>query len=110
MQTSHSRPIRIDPTDLGPVREFLAHPIGHHSAALDAILSVLRSGPIGNKLCVICVEPHRAWVIGTLSDERGRAPIVTDNRVFRCIEDAERAIFKLRWSAETGVTLDEVLS
>ncbi len=98
---------RIEPSRLAPVREFLADPIGRHSPELDAILSILRAGPIGGKCCVICTIPHREWRIGRLTGQRNQPPIVEDNRIFHSIEDVERAIFKLRWLAETGVPLDE---
>ncbi len=109
MSSRQPKPLRIDPTRLEPVREFLATPIGPHGAELDAILSVLRAGPVAGKYCLICVEPHRRWVIGRLSGVRGEAPRVADNRVFHNLEDAERAVFRLRWTAETGVALDEGL-
>ena len=98
---------RIDPAQLGPVREFFSKPIGHHSPELDAILSLLRGGPVAGKYCLICTRPHREWVIGRLGGERNIPPTIEDNRVFHSIEDAERAIFRLRWLAETGVPLDE---
>ena len=98
---------RFDPSQLDAVREFRANPIGHHSKALEAILSILRSGPVAGKLCLICVKPHEEWVIGRLSGLRGVAPVVTDNRVFHSIEAAEWEVFKLRWAAECGHALDE---
>jgi hypothetical protein len=102
-----SMPPRFDPAQLAPAREFRDSPIGHHSKALDAVLSILRSGPVAGKLCLICVKPHCEWVIGRLSGIRGVGPVVTDNRVFRSIESAEWEIFKLRWAAECGQPLDE---
>jgi hypothetical protein len=98
---------RFDPSQLDAVREFRANPIGHHSKTLEGILSILRSGPVAGKLCLICVKPHREWVIGRLSGIRNVAPMVTDNRVFHSIEAAEWEIFKLRWAAECGFPLDE---
>ena len=98
---------RIDPSQLDAVREFRANPIGRHSKMLEAILSILRSGPVAGKLCLICVKPHQEWVIGRLSGARGIAPVVTDNRVFYTVEDAEWEVFKLRWAAECGQALDE---
>lgn len=99
--------LRVDPARLAPVREFMARPIGQHGAELDALLDVLRGGPVAGKLCLICTQPHQEWVIGRMSGERNIPPIIEDNRVFRSIEDAERAIFRLRWQAETGVALPD---
>jgi len=100
-------PTRLDPTRLDPVREFFARPIGPHSAELDALLSLLRAGPVAGKHCLICTEPHRAWRIGRLSGVRNVPPALDDNRTFGSIEEAERAIFRLRWKAETGQDLGE---
>jgi hypothetical protein len=102
---------RIDPTDLSPVREFWIRPIGHHSAELESVLSILRSGPVAGKYCLITVAPHKAWAIGRISGIRGVPPARQDGPVFLNIADAERHVFRLRWEAETGCTLpaDEVL-
>jgi len=100
-------PTRIDPTQLEPVREFWARPIGHHSAALEAVLSVLRSAPVAGKHCLICVLPHREWGLGRLSGVRGIPPARIDGPRFTSIDDAERYIFRLRWEAETGCTLPD---
>jgi hypothetical protein len=98
---------RIDPARLDLVREFRANPIGRHSADLDAALSLLRSGDVAGKYCLICLKPHAEWVIGRLSGRRGEGMTVEDNRVFHSVEDAEWAVFKLRWAAACGVAIDE---
>jgi hypothetical protein len=97
----------IDPSRLELVREFRARPIGHHSAELTAMLAILRSGAVTGKYCLICTRPHEEWVIARMSGVRGVAPVVEDNRVFRSVEEAEWEVFKLRWTEECGVTLDE---
>jgi len=104
--TAESAP-RIDPDRLAPLREFRANPIGRHGPELRAILSLLRSGDVAGKYCLICVEPHAEWVIGRLSGRRGVAPTLADNRVFRSIEEAEWAVFKLRWHEAFGRAVDE---
>jgi len=106
-----NRATRIDPTRLDPVREFWVRPIGHHSAALEAVLNILRSGPVAGKYCLICLKPHAQWAIGRISGVRGVPPARIDGPVFTTIEDAERHVFRLRWEAETGYALphDEAL-
>ena len=99
--------IESAPPGLGPAREFRANPIGHHGAELRSILSLFRAGDVAGKYCLICVKPHAEWVIGRLSGRRGVAPTVEDNRVFTRIEDAEWAVFKLRWLKAFGVAIDE---
>jgi hypothetical protein len=90
-------------------REFRAAPLGRHSGELYALLNVLRAGAVAGKYCLICVEPHRRWVIGRMSGQRGVAPAVSDNRIFERLEDAEWAVFKLRWAEVNGAPLDEDL-
>ena len=97
----------LDPRRLDAVREFRANPIGRHSAELDTILSRLRSGEVAGKYCLICTRPHAEWVIGRLGAARGEPITVADNRVFHSIEDAEWAVFKLRWQAAYGFAIDE---
>ncbi len=91
------------------VREFYARPIGHHSPALARLLSHLRAGAIEGKYCLICTEPHRSWVIGRLSAQRGVAPALDDNRIFPSIEEAEWAVFKLRCRDAGLPPIDESL-
>jgi hypothetical protein len=91
------------------VREFRARPIGPHSSALARLLSHLRAGEIEGKYCLICTEPHRSWVIGSLSGQRGVPPSVFDNRVFDSVEKAEWAIFKLRCREAGLPPIDETL-
>lgn len=98
---------RIDCTAMAPVREFRARPIGHHSPALTAMLSVLRAGDVAGKYCLVCVRPHAQWAIARLTGRRGEPPVVTENRVFDSIEAAEWAVFKLRWEQECSCRLDE---
>jgi hypothetical protein len=98
---------RIDPRDLSPVREFWARPIGHHSAALEAVLSILRAGPVAGKYCLITIEPHASWSVGRISGIRGVPPSCEEGPVFHSIEDAERHVFRLRWEAETGCALPD---
>ncbi len=102
---------RIDPLDLSPVREFWAQPIGHHSAELEAMLSILRGGPVAGKYCLMTIEPHAAWAVGRISGIRGIPPAREEGPLFHSIEDAERHVFRLRWEAETGCSLpdDELL-
>ncbi len=103
--------MRIDPANLAPVREFWARPIGHHSADLEAVLSILRAGPVAGKYCLIILQPHAAWTIGRISGVRGIPPAYGTAPIFHSIEAAERHIFRLRWEAATGSALpdDEAL-
>ncbi|GBQ13511.1 hypothetical protein CFR78_13340 [Komagataeibacter rhaeticus] len=96
---------RIDPTDLGPVREFRACPIGLHSPALEAVLNILRTGTMGGKYCIICLEPHRKWALARLSGIRGMPPVPVPGVEYDDLVEAEWDIFRRRWEAETGTRL-----
>jgi hypothetical protein len=100
-------PPPIDAAGLALAREFRASPIGRHSPELSAVLSRFRGGDVAGKYCLICVKPHAEWVIGRLSGQRGVAPAVDGNRVFHSIEEAEWAVFKLRWREAYGAAIDE---
>jgi len=89
------------------VRAFRADPIGRHSPELRSLLSWLRSGAMMDKYCLLIVEPHRAWAIGRFSGVRGAPPTAADNRVFHTVEDAEWAVFKLRWADAGGCAFEE---
>lgn len=92
----------IDPERTDLVEEFLRQPFGHHSGELQRVLNVLRGGPVKDRYVLICTKPHREWVLGQLSGVRGEPVRVLANRVFTSAEDAERAVFKLRWEQKTG--------
>jgi len=97
---------RIDPVaHKNLAREFRDHPIGQHSAALEQVLNLLRAGPVRDKYCLICIEPHARWMLARLSGVRGMPPVPVENRMFTSLEDAEWQIFRLRWQDATGVEL-----
>lgn len=93
---------RIDPDRMDLVEEFLRAPFGHHSAELQRVLNVLRGGPLENKYVLVSTKPHREWVLGRLSGVRGVPVRLLDGNVFTSAEEAERAVFKLRWEEHTG--------
>ncbi|MDX1423417.1 MAG: hypothetical protein R3322_09775 [Kiloniellales bacterium] len=97
---------QIDPERDDLVAEFLRRPFGHHSAELQRLLNVLRGGPVKDRYVLVCTKPHREWVLGQLSGVRGEPPRIFDDRVYTSAEDAERAVFKLRWEQRTGRKID----
>ena len=88
------------------VDEFQKKPIGHHSPALQRVLNVFRGGSTENKYVLICTKPHKEWVLGQLSGERGKPVMILKDQVFKNIEDAEREVFRRRWKKCTGRDLD----
>lgn len=98
----------IDPSRLDLVREFQNHPLGPHSAELQAVLIKMRGMPIANKYCLIVAKPHQTWLLARMTGEPLR-PEPVPGYVFSSIEEAEWTIFKLRWQELTGDDLDAAL-
>lgn len=96
---------RIGPKDRPLAEEFRQTPIGHHSPALQRVLNVFRGEPMKGKYVLICTKPHKEWVLGRLSGERGRLIKLLKKKVYENIEDAEWDVFKLRWKKYTGSEL-----
>jgi hypothetical protein len=61
---------------------------------------------MNGKYAVVTTKAHAEWTLCQLPRERGK-PIIMLDQVFTSLDDAERAIFKLRWEAHTGVSLDQ---
>lgn len=79
------------------VEEFMANPIGHHSPDLQRLLIAFRGAPLKGKHVLVCTKPYEEWTLARLSGERGKRTKLIKGQVFRSIEDAERAVFRLRW-------------
>ncbi len=76
--------------------EFNRRPIGHHSPALQRLLTRLRGEPLEDKHVVVCRRPHEEWVLGRLSGRRGGPIKILKDQVFTSLEDAEREVFRRR--------------
>jgi len=88
------------------VEEFRRKPIGHHSPDLQRVLNVFRGEPIKNKYVLICTKPHKEWILGQLTGERGKPVKILKDKVFTRIEEAEQEVFRRRWKKYTGSDLD----
>ncbi len=91
----------IDPTRLDLAREFRARPFGVHSPDLQAVLNRMRGQPVQGKYCLIMTRPHEEWVLARTVGDPLR-PEVVPGYVFASLEEAEWAVFKLRWQELTG--------
>jgi hypothetical protein len=100
---------RIRSEDLAFAEEFRRRPIGHHSPGLQRVLSVFRGAPVKDKYVLLCTKPHREWVLGQLSGVPGKPARLHRNKVFRSLEEAEWAVFRLRWKQHTGKDLEREL-
>ena len=95
--------VTSDRTDLAA--EFKAKPYGHHSPDLEAALDQLRVVNPNGKFILVCTLPGREWTLAYLAGEPPRAHLQTDF-VFTSLEQAEWAVFKLRWEHLTGGVLE----
>lgn len=83
--------------------EFSEQPIGAHSPDLQFVLQHFRKAPVKGKYILVAEVPHKQWVLGTLTGERGEPVVTNEDLRFTSIEDAERYVFRLRWKDLTGV-------
>ncbi|MBS34823.1 MAG: hypothetical protein CMO26_02735 [Thiotrichales bacterium] len=89
------------------VDAFLANPRGPHSPELQRLVNELRfDSTMKDKYVVICTKPHREWTLAQLPGERGESIRLHAGQVFTNLDDAERAVFMLRWEARTGKKLE----
>lgn len=100
---------RISVDDLKYAAEFKANPLGTPSPGLQRIMNLLRGGPKSGKYVLIVREPFRRWVLGRMPAERGQPFEICEGCEFTDLAVAEWTVFKLRWKAQTGNDLDEVL-
>ena len=85
---------------------FTTTPGGPPSPELERRVNKLRFEPsMKGKYVVVCTKPHAEWTLAQLPGARGKPIVMHHDRVFTSLDDAERAIFKLRWEAATGETL-----
>ena len=97
---------RITADDLEYAAEFKAQPFGYHSPGLQRVLNTMRSGTKAGKYVLVVREPFKRWVLGHLPAVRGMPVEIMQGREFTSLEDAERAIFELRWKTLTGRDLE----
>ncbi len=97
----------VDPSRRDLVDAFMANPKGPHSPELQRMVNELRfDKTMKDKYVVVCTKPYEEWTLAQLPGERGKPIRLHKDVVFTSVDDAERAIFKLRWEARTGEKLD----
>jgi hypothetical protein len=92
----------IDPERLDLAREFKAQIYGRHSGELQRVLNRMRGGANAGRYVIICTKRHREWVLARMGPRAGDAIEPVPGRIFRSEEEAEWAVFKLRWRELTG--------
>ena len=108
MRNLKANPARSRPSadDQCLIDEFKRNPIGHHSPALQRLLNRMRGAPMADKFCLIVVKPNREWQLAKTSGVRGK-PLQLLAQRFTSMAAAEWYVFRQRWQALTGVTLEE---
>ncbi len=97
----------VDPKRRDLVAAFCENPLGPHSPELQRLVNALRfETDMTGKYVVITTKPHVEWTLAQLPGARDTPMIMHHDQVFNSLDDAERAIFKLRWEVATGETLD----
>jgi hypothetical protein len=99
------RMISVNPKRLDLAAEFMANPIGAHSAELQQILWLFRGALPEDKHVLVCLEPYRRWMLAQMDGRPGKKLKLHPKKIFRSLEDAERAVFRLRWKHYTGQSL-----
>ncbi len=96
---------KISNSDLTYAEEFKNQTFGYHSPGLQRVLNVLRGGPLEGKLVLIVIEPYKRWALGQLTSKQGDPVKLMEDQEFTNLEQAEWAVFKMRWKLHTGKEL-----
>ena len=95
---------RVDPSRLDLAREFKANIYGRHSGDLQRILNLFRSEPQKGQYVLIREGKGGPWALAQYDPSPGVLPQRV-GPVFATVEEAEWAVFKLRWKKFTGQDL-----
>lgn len=98
-------PYRIRPEDRLLIDEFRKAPLGKHGPDLLRVLNTLRSTPLDGRYILVCTRPFREWKLARHGGRRRPIEILHDH-VFTSREEAEWAVFRLRWKEQTGEDLN----
>ena len=91
----------VDPFRRDLIEEFRRRPIGEHSGDLQRLLNLMRNEPLQGKYVLLCTSPG-LWTLAQLSGIRGAPVRPIPQQVFHSREEAEWAVFRLRWQRLTG--------
>jgi hypothetical protein len=98
-------PYQIRPEDRIHIGEFRERPFARHSPDLQRILNAMRATPLEGRYILVCTRPFREWKLARHSGRKRPIELFHD-RVFHSREEAEWAVFKLRWKEITGEELN----
>ncbi len=97
--------VQIDPQRVDLAREFRGRPFGVHSGDLQVVLNRMRGQAVQGKYALFMTKPHAEWVLVQMAGDPLR-PEPVPGYVFTSLEEAEWAVFRLRWKELTGQELD----
>ena len=92
----------VDPERLELAREFKACIYGRHSGELQRVLNRMRGGANAGRYVIVCTRRHREWALARMGQRAGDPLEPVPGPIFRSRQDAEWAVFKLRWRELTG--------
>jgi N,N-dimethylformamidase len=95
---------RLDPSRIDLAREFKSNVYGRHSGDLQRILNLFRSESPDRRYVLIREARHGPWALAQYEPNSRDIPRRL-GPVFVSWEDAEWAVFKLRWRHHTGQEL-----
>jgi hypothetical protein len=101
----HFRGRRIDPTRIDLAEEFRRDPLGPHGPELQELLWIFRTQDQGGRYVLLRAADRRAWKVARVAP-RGQAPRLILDQSFETQEEAEWAVFELRWQQHTGQSLE----
>jgi len=94
---------KIDPkVDREWVDEFRKRPVRPHSPQLQRMLNTLPQWAARRALCADLHEPLLRMGARTPSGGRGKPFEILDQYRFSSLDEAEWAVFRLRWKEHTG--------
>ena len=97
---------RPDTIDRACAEEFRYRPFDEHSPQLQRLLDRFRSERFPNKHVLVCTRPYREWTVAIYTGIRGDQPVPLPGHVYGTVEEAEWAVFKLRWQKHFGEELE----
>ena len=72
----------------------------------DASILALRGGPLAGKYVLVCTRPFEEWVLARHPGECGKPIELLPEHRFSSREEAEWAVFRMRWKQHTGEELN----
>jgi len=96
--------LNVDPHDLEPCKQFFDNPAGPHSPSLQRLLTIMRVDTVEDPRVIVEAEGG-GYGLGVVDDRRGEPVRIYEGVHFQNYEDAQRAMFKLRWEMLTGEVL-----